>query len=79
QYIKRRLFPSGNYEPLSWGTLTPRTPDHSLVAWSLGHQFLIREMQLHGGDTAWSSRNCWFVFYFDKKMNVVEADGDQFN
>jgi len=74
EYLTGKLFKNGSYQPVHYGELTACKENDPAVAWSIEHKFEIINGQL-GADKKDSVQQLYkFVFYFDKKMNVLRAE-----
>lgn len=73
-YITTKLFQGKPYKSVSYGDIKSCQQNNSGVCWSIEHKFEITEAEKGGGQTHSGQKLYKFLFYLDKKMNVLRAE-----
>ncbi len=73
-YVTGKLFKNGSYQSIGYGPINVCKEDDRAVVWSISHKFEIRSRQ-PGMDEKDSVQKVYhFMFYLDKRMNVLRAE-----
>ena len=68
EYLKGKLFRNQPYQAYEFGVLKPTSMADTEIVWMMEHRFGILEKG-KASATVWQPY--YFVFYFDKKINIL--------
>src|SRR5687768_13950521 len=69
EYLTKKIYKDQPYKAVFFGALEQYKVKHPEIVWVMEHKCEVLEKEKD--DSAWQPRN--FVFYFDKKMKIVQT------
>jgi hypothetical protein len=73
-YLTKKVFQHRLYEPISFEEINAVKKNDQDIEWSIVHTFLITENKMKDEKLIPVQQSYKFVFYFNRKMEVVKAE-----
>lgn len=74
-YLVKKIFKGKNYQPLSFSEIRAWENSQSEISWTIDHKFAIEEDEIVDGKKTLVRKPYHFLFYLDKRMKVLRAEG----
>ncbi|HEU0111948.1 MAG TPA: hypothetical protein VFQ73_13820 [Flavisolibacter sp.] len=75
KYINEKLFAGKLYKEGSFGEIHTHPVIRSDIKWTIDHGFdIVERVKTADKDDSMQFQSYWFVFYLDKKLNVIGAE-----
>ena len=73
-YIVKKVFRNKEYKPVWYSPLRERINKNEGTSWVIEHRFEISDKQPSSFDKGTSKKEYSFIFFFDKRMNILRAE-----